>query len=61
MVVGMGGETILKANRKGSLYYLSATMIKHGELNSTRAESVKLWHERLGHPAFGSINQLIKN
>ena len=42
------------------MYYLTAKVVKHGEVNSTKAESVRLWHERLGHPAFGSINQLIK-
>ena len=60
MVVGLGGEMILQAERKGSLYYLNATVVKHGELNSVKAESVKCWHQRLGHPAFGSIDQLVK-
>ncbi|KAL1536503.1 Retrovirus-related Pol polyprotein from transposon TNT 1-94 [Salvia divinorum] len=60
MMVGMGGERILQAKRKGSLYYLNAAVVKNGELNSVKAESVKLWHQRLGHPAFESIDQLIK-
>ena len=60
MVLRMGGETILQAQRKGSLYYLSATVIKHGEVNLIKVESVKCWHQRLGHPTFGSIDQLVK-
>lgn len=34
--------------------------MKNGELNVVKSKSVKLWHTRLGHPAFGSVDQLIK-
>lgn len=60
MTVGMRGKMVLKAEMRGSLYYLEATVIKHGEVNTVKTGSVKLWHMRLGHPAFGSIDQLIK-
>lgn len=52
MTVGMRGEMVLQAERKDTLYYLEATVIKNGEINTVNTDSVKLWYMRLGHPAY---------
>ena len=51
---------VLQGERKGSLYYLDASVIKNGDINTVKTDPVSLWHLRLGHPANGSILQLIK-
>ena len=61
MVVSRGGNTLLQAERKGSLYYLKASVEKgQDELHSVTEDDFRLWHTRLGHPAAGSIQELAK-
>ena len=62
MWVKKGEDVVMKAEKRGSLYYLYASVVKiqRDEVNLTKHTSLKLWHERLGHPAMGSIKELIK-
>ena len=54
-----GSEVKMVAKRVRSLYYLDATVII-GEANVVDIPKLKLWHLRMGHPAEGSLKQLIK-
>lgn len=47
------------AKRNGSLYYLQAAVIK-GESHSLTTPDLNTWHQRLGHPAEGSLKALVK-
>ncbi|XP_042036656.1 uncharacterized mitochondrial protein AtMg00300-like [Salvia splendens] len=49
----------MTAERKNSLYYLLGEVMT-GEMNSIATESLKLWHMRLGHPAEGSVKELVR-
>ena len=60
MIVSRAEKVLMVAERRGSLYYMTATVQRSsGELH-TVAGSVNLWHVRLGHPAAGSVKELIK-
>ena len=62
MQVCKSGKTLMKAHRKGSLYYLIALVCsrKAGEAHTVTPSSLLQWHNRLGHPAAGSIKDLVK-
>lgn len=62
MLVKKGGNVVMTAERRGSLYYLHAFVIKvrDDELNLIKTASLRIWHERLGHPSMGSIRELAK-
>lgn len=60
MLIKKDGNVLLKGVRRGALYYLDATVIRSGndEVHITKADSLEIWHLRLGHPAMGSIKEL---
>ena len=62
MLVKKGQDVIMTAERRGSLYYLYSSVVKiqKNEVNLAKTTSLKLWHDRLGHPAIGSVKELIK-
>ncbi|XP_042065337.1 uncharacterized mitochondrial protein AtMg00300-like [Salvia splendens] len=60
MVVSKGGKEVMEAGRRGSLYYLLAEVqVPMAQVNSVTSD-VRLWHMRLGHPAEGSIKELVR-
>lgn len=59
LVVHKGSEVKMVAKRVGSLYYLDANVIS-GQANVAVLPELGLWHLRLGHPAEGSLRQLMK-
>lgn len=59
MTVHKGADIKMVAKRVRSLYYLDGTVIL-GDANVTVAPDLRLWHLRMGHPAEGSLKQLIK-
>lgn len=56
MEVRRNGAVVMKGRRNGSLYYLCGS----AKANVVKAESTEVWHMRLGHPAIGSIRELVK-
>lgn len=62
MEVRKGFNIVLVAERRNSLYYLTASIVRtlDNEVNAVKVETMKLWHMRLGHPASGSIKELAK-
>ena len=60
MEVKKGQLTVMEAERRNNLYYLLAEAVS-GDSNSVSIDDLKLWHERLGHPAEGSLKELIKS
>ena len=62
MMVKRRNNLIMTVQRRGSLYYLYVSVVKvqKGQLNLVKPTSIKLWHERLGHPEMGSIKELVK-
>ena len=62
MVVTKNSKVVMEAERRGSLYYLlgEVQVAAKAEVNSV-FEGLKLWHRRLGHPAEGSIRELVKS
>ncbi|KAL1543753.1 hypothetical protein AAHA92_20688 [Salvia divinorum] len=61
MEVKKGQQTLMVAERRNSLYYLMAEAVVAGDSNSAMDNDMKLWHERLGHPAEGSVRELMKS
>ncbi|XP_042065414.1 uncharacterized mitochondrial protein AtMg00300-like [Salvia splendens] len=59
MFVRSGNQVVMEADREHILYYLTAKAVD-GESNIVSDESLRLWHMRLGHPAEGSMKELIK-
>ena len=59
MEVRKEGQIKMVAERRYSLYYLKANVLV-GEANLVAAPGLNLWHLRLGHPAVGSIKELVK-
>lgn len=59
MEVRKGDKVFMTAERKNSLYYLLGEVMT-GEVNSVSTESLKLWHMPLGHPAEGSVKELVR-
>ena len=62
MTIMKDKKVVMTGERRGTLYYLTATVMKTSmdEVHIVKSESVSLWHRRLGHPAEGSVKQLIK-
>lgn len=60
MEVRKGQHTVMVAERRNSLYYLLAEVVT-GDANSAMVNDVRLWHERLGHPAEGSVKELVRS
>ena len=62
MVIKKGTKVMFEGARRGSLYYVDATVLSQsdGETNSIENNTVRLWHMWLGHPTEGSIKELIK-
>ena len=63
MLVKKDEDVVMMAERRGSLYYLYASVVKiqkDEQLNLVKASTLKVWHERLGHPAMGSVKELVK-
>lgn len=62
MLVRKGQDVVMTAERRGSLYYLYASVLKlhQDEVNLVKPISLKMWHDRLGHLAMGSIRELVK-
>ena len=62
MFVSKAGRILMRAERKGSLYYMTAT-IQRGDQGVGQVlvtDNVNLWHARLGHPAIGTMKELVK-
>ena len=62
MEVCRDGKTLMRAERRGSLYYLTAFICSRnmGEVHAVETNTLIQWHSRLGHPAAGSIKELVK-
>ncbi|XP_047949066.1 uncharacterized mitochondrial protein AtMg00300-like [Salvia hispanica] len=62
MTVMKNKKVVMIGERRGSLYYLIVIVqkIAQEEVHIVKSETVNLWHKRLGHPAEGSIKELIK-
>ena len=58
MKVCKGQDVKMVAKRAGSLYYLQATVIT-GESHSVVKNDLSSWHQRLGHPAEGTLKAMI--
>lgn len=55
------GETIARAVRQGSLYYLKSAMKSQQSVNVVQAENnERLWHRRFGHLNEQSMQKLVK-
>ena len=59
MFVRSVDQVIMEADRDHILYYLTARVVD-GKSNAVSDESLRLWHMRLGHPAEGSMKELVK-
>ncbi|XP_042003772.1 uncharacterized protein LOC121752741 [Salvia splendens] len=60
MVVRKWEKEVMEAERRGSLYYLLAEVqVPMAQVNSVTS-NVRLWHMRLGHPAEGSMRELVR-
>ena len=59
MFVRSGDQVIMKADRDHILYYLTARAVD-GESYAASDGNLRLWHMRLGHPAEGSMKELVK-
>lgn len=57
MTVMKNNKVALVAERRGSLYYLDAAIQKltQDEVHVVKSETVRLWHQRLGHPAHSDL------
>ena len=55
------GILMLKGTRNGILYYLCGWALKScDQANAVKSETIEMWHMRLGHPADGSIKELLR-
>lgn len=61
MSVSKGSVVVMEGERRGSLYYLCGSAIRTptDEVHTSKAETIRLWHLRLGHPAEGSVRELV--
>ncbi|XP_042030064.1 uncharacterized mitochondrial protein AtMg00300-like [Salvia splendens] len=62
MIVSKDEKVLMKAKRKGSLYYMTANiiMLNSSEAHVTMSYRLGVWHARLGHPAMGTVKELAK-
>ena len=62
MVVYRSGKVLMRAEKKGSLYYMNSVVHRStpGEVHVIGVSTLDLWHTRFCHPAMGSVNELVK-
>lgn len=62
MKIKRGSSVVMLGERQGSLYYLCGSAVRaiKEQVNNSESDSLRTWHMRMGHPADGSIRELIK-